>query len=154
MMWEAKKRNGSAGDAGNFTVLGKDVRFKGVVHFEGTVQLDSCFEREIHTTGTLVVGEHAVIRGTLAVGTLISGGKIHGQVTAADKVQLFKSAVHIGDIQAPAFLIEAGAYLRGYVDMGSSPWKEESVQRPDTGENLPLSHNKPHPQLLERETSR
>jgi cytoskeletal protein CcmA (bactofilin family) len=140
-VWEVKKRTESPSDAGNFTVLGKDVRFKGVVHFEGTVQLDSCFEGEIHTTGILVVGEHVVIRGTLTVGTLISGGKIQGQVTATDKVQLLKSAVHIGNIQSPAFLIEAGAYFKGHVDMGKNPWEEESLQQVDTGQNrLPPRH--------------
>jgi cytoskeletal protein CcmA (bactofilin family) len=148
-MWEAKKRNDSPSDAGNFTVLGKDVRFKGVVHFEGTVQLDGCFEGEIHTTGILVVGEHAVIRGTLTVCTLISGGKIHGQVTATDKVQLLKSAVHIGDVQSPAFLIEAGAYFKGRVDMGKSPWEDESLQQVAIAPDHPLPRHKPRPRLLE-----
>lgn len=114
------------------------MRFKGVVDFEGAVQLDSCFEGEIHTTGILVVGERAVIRGTLTVGTLISGGKIREQVTATDKVQLLKSAVHIGDVQSPAFLIEAGAYFKGFVDMGNSPWEEESAQQVDVAPDPPL----------------
>ena len=71
-MWDTKKPKTKQTDAEDFTVLGKDVTFKGVVHFEGTVQLDSCFEGEIHTKGILVVGEHAVIRGTVSVGTLVS----------------------------------------------------------------------------------
>ena len=49
MMWETKKQKVIQTGGENFTVLGKDVTFKGVVHFEGTVQLDSCFEGEIHT---------------------------------------------------------------------------------------------------------
>ena len=62
-MWESKKQKVAQRDSEHFTVLGKDVTFKGIVHFEGTVQLDSCFEGEIHTKGVLVVGEHAVICG-------------------------------------------------------------------------------------------
>ena len=103
MMWESKKPKAAQSDSEHFTVLGKDVTFKGIVHFEGTVQLDSCFEGEIHTKGVLVVGEHAVIRGTVSVGTLISSGKIHGAITASDKVQLLKSAVQIGEIRSPLF---------------------------------------------------
>jgi len=120
-MWESKKKTEAKTNTEHFTVLGKDVTFKGIVHFEGTVQLDSCFEGEIHTKGVLVVGEHAVIRGTVSVGTLISSGKIHGAITAADKVQLLKSAVQIGDVQAPVFSIEEGAYFRGQTNMGPHP---------------------------------
>ncbi|HEX7767363.1 MAG TPA: polymer-forming cytoskeletal protein [Nitrospira sp.] len=120
-MWESKKKKEAKTNTEHFTVLGKDVTFKGIVHFEGTVQLDSCFEGEIHTKGVLVVGEHAVIRGTVSVGTLISSGKIHGAITAADKVQLLKTAVQIGDVQAPVFSIEEGAYFRGQTNMGPRP---------------------------------
>ena len=120
-MWESKKQKAAQRDSEHFTVLGKDVTLKGIVHFEGTVQLDSCFEGEIHTKGVLVVGEHAVIRGIVSVGTLISSGKIHGAVTAADKVQLLKSAVQIGDIRAPLVSIEEGAYFRGNTEMGPRP---------------------------------
>lgn len=127
-MWEMKKQKTAQAGGDNFTVLGKDVTFKGVVHFEGTVQLDSCFEGEIHTKGVLVVGEHAVIRGTVSVGTLISSGKIHGTVAASDKVQLLKSAVQIGDVQAPRFSIEDGAYFRGLTEMGPRPSAEDSPE--------------------------
>ena len=126
-MWNTKKKVNQAG-ADNFTVLGKDVTFKGVVHFEGTVQLESCFEGEIHTKGVLVVGEHAVIRGTISVGTLISSGNIQGTVTASNKVQLLKSAVQIGDVHSPKFSIEEGAYFRGCSDMGPLPSANESSQ--------------------------
>ena len=120
-MWGSKKKTEAKTNTEHFTVLGKDVTFKGIVHFEGTVQLDSCFEGEIHTKGVLVVGEHAVIRGTVSVGTLISSGRIHGAITAADKVQLLKTAVQIGDVQAPVFSLEEGAYFRGQTNMGPRP---------------------------------
>ncbi|HLZ34062.1 MAG TPA: polymer-forming cytoskeletal protein [Nitrospira sp.] len=130
-MWDTKKRKVHQADNDNFTVLGKDVRFKGIVHFEGTVQLDSCFEGEIHSKGVLVVGEHAEIRGTITVGTLISSGKIQGTVAASDKVQLLKTAVQIGDVHAPTFLIEEGAYFKGFADMGAGPVADESSQNID-----------------------
>lgn len=127
-MWESKKQKTTQTSSEHFTVLGKDVTFKGIVHFEGTVQLDSCFEGEIHTKGVLVVGEHAVIRGTVSVGTLISSGKIHGAIAASDKVQLLKSAVQIGDVQAPLFSIEEGAYFKGRTEMGPRPSVDDASE--------------------------
>lgn len=151
-MWDTKKPKMKQTDAENFTVLGKDVTFKGVVHFEGTVQLDSCFEGEIHTKGILVVGEHAVIRGTVSVGTLVSSGKIHGTVTAADKVQLLKTAVQIGDVHTPAFSIETGAYFKGFADMGPGPMVDESIQHINGMPNQVIRHNTASLRLPERES--
>ena len=173
MMWESKKPKAAQSDSEHFTVLGKDVTFKGIVHFEGTVQLDSCFEGEIHTKGVLVVGEHAVIRGTVSVGTLISSGKIHGAITASDKVQLLKSAVQIGDIRSPLFSIEEGAYFRGNTEMGPRPaadgspdflqaqpdqtaWREEQDFNPAGNDQAPrqLAYDQVQAELINRSVPR
>ena len=151
-MWDTKKPKNKQSDAENFTVLGKDVTFKGIVYFEGTVQLDGCVEGEIHTTGVLVVGEHAVIRGTVSVGTLLSSGKIYGTVAAVDKVQLLKTAVQIGDVHSPAFLIEDGAYFKGFADMGPSPMADESSQHSKGTPNQAIRHNNASLRLAERES--
>lgn len=124
-MWERKKEPAANGE--HFTVLGKDVVFKGIARFEGTVQLDSRFEGEIHTTGVLVVGEHAAITGTITAGTVVSGGRIRGDITATDKVRLLKSAVLVGNVQAPSFSMEEGAYFNGFCAMGESPWKDPAA---------------------------
>jgi cytoskeletal protein CcmA (bactofilin family) len=148
-MWNSKKQQDGHSDGESFTVLGKDVSFKGVVHFESTVQLDSCFEGEIHTKGMLVVGEHAVIRGTITAGTLISNGKIRGNVTASEKVHLLKSAVQIGDVHAPSFSMDEGAYFKGFSDMGASPWTDEMTQTAEALPDLTARRNKPRPVLIE-----
>lgn len=121
IMWEHKKRNNKSIEADNFTVLGTNVIFKGIAYFEGTVQLESRFEGEIHAKGVVNVGEHTVIRGTITAGVLISSGRIQGNVSATDKVQLLKSAVQIGDVRSPVISIEEGAYFKGCADMGTSP---------------------------------
>ncbi|MCP9471483.1 MAG: polymer-forming cytoskeletal protein [Nitrospira sp.] len=145
-MWESKKwldkPNGEP-----FTILGKDVVFKGIAHFEGVVQLDSRFEGDIHTTGTIVIGEHAVVHGTLNVGALISSGKIKGTVTARQKIHLLKQAVLIGDVRTPVLLIEEGAYFKGLSDMGTHPFETEPVT--DT-QALPVTVEQPEvsPSLL------
>ncbi len=69
----------------NFTLLAKDVDFKGVVNFDGTVRVDGRVEGEIHTTGTFIVGEHAMIKGVVSAGVLMNSGKINGTITAIEK---------------------------------------------------------------------
>ena len=44
-----------------------------------------CLEGEIHTKGTVVIGEDGVVQGTISAGTLINSGKIKATVTASER---------------------------------------------------------------------
>ncbi len=149
-MWD-KKRGDSESDNGNFTVLGKDVTFKGIVHFHSTVQLDSSIEGEIHANGMLVIGENATIRGTIVAETIVTRGKIHGNVTATSKIQLLKPAVVLGDISAPSFSMEEGAFFKGSIDMGSHPVVDELQQTPLVLTEPPQRLSISRPVLIESE---
>lgn len=125
-MWAMKDRAQQAEQGSeNFTLLGKGVSFKGIVRFDGTVRVDGRVEGEIHTTGTLVVGEHAVIEGVITAGVLMNSGKINGTVTAIEKIQILKPGVLIGDIRTPVIAIEEGSRFHGMCDMGAPQWNEE-----------------------------
>ena len=112
-MWAIGDKKSSPSDDDNFTFLGKGVEFKGVVNFDGTVRIDGKLEGEIHTTGTLIVGELAVVKGIISAGTLLTSGKINGTVTATERIQILKQGVLIGDIRTPAIEIEDGAHFLG-----------------------------------------
>jgi cytoskeletal protein CcmA (bactofilin family) len=131
----AKKKGVNETDE-NFTFLGRGVDFKGVIHFDGTVRIDGHLEGEVHTKGTLVIGEHAVIKGLITAGTVICGGKIKATITATEKVQLLKPAVVMGDVRTPAIVIEEGAHIHGMCDMGANKWSEQAEQEAKTLENV------------------
>ncbi|MDK2744583.1 MAG: polymer-forming cytoskeletal protein [Nitrospira sp.] len=147
-MWD-KKRELEGGDNGNFTVLGKDVTFKGIVHFHSTVQLDSSIEGEIHAKGMLVIGENAIIRGTIIAETIVTRGKIHGNITASGKIQLLKPGVLLGDISTPSFSMEEGSFFKGSIDMGSHPVVDELEQSPMVYSEMAPRLNVSRPVLIE-----
>lgn len=125
-MWTIGEKTSQDGvGTENFTFLGKGVDFKGVLNFNGTVRVDGRVEGEIHTTGTLILGEHAVITGIIDAGTLMTSGKINGTVTATERVQILKPAVLIGDVHTPSITIEDGAHFHGMCHMGDHQWGEE-----------------------------
>lgn len=125
-MWAMKKlsQKDESGDE-NFTLLGKSVDFKGVVNFTGTVRIDGRVDGEIHITGTLIVGEHAVIKGIVSVGVLMNSGKINGVITATEKIQILKPGILVGDIRTPVIAIEEGSHFHGMCDMGAHHWNAE-----------------------------
>jgi len=136
-MWAAKERSQQAEQHNeNFTLLGKGADFKGVVTFDGTVRVDGRVEGEIHTTGTLIVGEHAVIEGIICAGVLMNSGKINGTITAIEKVHILKPGVLVGDIRTPVIAIEEGSQFQGMCDMGAHHWSNERTLSVDVSPDL------------------
>ena len=122
-MWgdkDEKKKKDTLFEEDHYTFLGKGVNFKGKANFDGTVRIDGHFEGELTTRDTLIIGEHAVIKGSIAGGVIVSGGKVEGNIVASKKVQLLKPAVLIGDVHSPSFSMEEGVLFQGVCDMGIS----------------------------------
>ena len=136
-MWAIKER-GQQGeqDSENITLLGKSTDFKGIVSFDGTVRIDGRVEGEVHTTGTLIVGEHAVIQGIISAGVLMNSGKINGTITAIEKIHIFKPGVLVGDIRTPVIAIEEGSHFHGMCDMGAHHWSNEPALSVDVPQGL------------------
>lgn len=136
-MWAlGDKRPQDSSDSDNFTFLGKGVDFKGILNFDGTIRIDGRVEGEVHTTGTLIIGEQAVIKGILSAATLMTSGKVNGTVTATAKVQILKPGLLIGDIHTPGISIEDGAHFHGMCDMGAHTWIDENPSSPENVDDL------------------
>jgi cytoskeletal protein CcmA (bactofilin family) len=139
-MWGTKERGQHVEQSSeNITLLGKGSDFKGIVSFDGTVRVDGHVEGEIHTTGTLIVGEHAVIEGIVSAGILMNSGKINGTITAIEKVHILKPGVLVGDIRTPVIAIEEGSRFHGMCDMGAHYWSGERALTINESPNLVAS---------------
>jgi cytoskeletal protein CcmA (bactofilin family) len=97
--------------------VGKGVGFKGAITYEGTVRIDGRVDGEIETNGTLIVGEEAVITARVSAGTVVSKGKITGDVVAKERVKLMAPAMLSGSVKAPVFSIEEGVTFDGTCEM-------------------------------------
>jgi hypothetical protein len=64
----------------NITLLAKGVLLRGEIRVEGTVRIDGRLEGDLHTAGTVVIGEDGVVQGTITAGIVISSGKIKATV--------------------------------------------------------------------------
>ncbi len=117
-MWAIAERKPETRAEENFTFLSKGVTFKGVIHFDGIIRIDGRLEGEVHTAGTVIVSDSAVITGMVSAGTVVTSGKINGTVTATEKVQMLKPGVVIGDVRTPAISVEEGSHFHGLCDMG------------------------------------
>jgi cytoskeletal protein CcmA (bactofilin family) len=107
------KKNAASSKDEALTFLARGFEFKGMLNFEGTVRIDGVVTGEIHTKGTLILGEHAIIEGNVTAGTIVSGGKINGNVTAREKVKLVSTAALMGTLRTPLLDVEEGVRFKG-----------------------------------------
>jgi cytoskeletal protein CcmA (bactofilin family) len=116
---DAELEEQSSGDREGKVVafVGRGVEVKGVITYSGTVRIDGRLDGEIHTEGVLVVGEDAVITAQVTAGTVISRGKITGDVVASGKVRLMAPAALNGSVKAPMLSIEEGVLFNGSLEM-------------------------------------
>ena len=95
------------------TFLGKGAKFKGTLSFEGTVRIDGSVEGEIHTKGSGIIGEYAIIEGDVHADTVISGGRITGNIVASEKVELLAPGSLTGSIKTPLLSLQEGVSFSG-----------------------------------------
>src|SRR5438093_7414507 len=96
-----------------FTFVGKGARVKGRRSFEGTVRIDGRLDGEIHAKGTVIIGEPAIIEGDVNADTVISGGRVTGNIVASKKVELLAPGSLIGTIKTPLLSLEEGVTFSG-----------------------------------------
>ena len=109
--------------------VGKGVEFKGTITYNGTVRIDGILDGEINTEGTLLIGEEAVLTAKVSAGTIISKGKITGDITAKEKVRLLSPAILNGSVKAPTLSMEEGVLFNGEIEMARAEVRELARER-------------------------
>src|SRR5690348_3858645 len=89
-------------------VLNSDVELKGTLKFSGELTFDGKLDGDINSEGSLSLGDNAVIKGSINVNTVVLRGKINGNVSAREKIEIKAKTELFGDIRAPKLVIEEG----------------------------------------------
>ncbi len=117
--------SGESLDGGDvIAFVGKGVEFKGIISYDGTVRIDGHLDGEVHTDGTLLVGEDATLSAKVSAGTVISKGKITGDIVAREKVRLLSPAVLTGSVKTPVLSMEEGVLFNGDCEMSCAEVRE------------------------------
>jgi len=100
--------------------FGAGVECVGEIWYEGNVQIDGRMEGTVHTKGTLVIGDRAVVKAKIEAGSVICKGNIHGEVVARESIKLLSPGLIDGTMSAPRLSVETGGVFNGRVSMGIS----------------------------------
>jgi len=98
--------------------LCKGSRVSGQLMFQGPARIDGKVEGEIQCRGTLTIGDGADVRARISSEVVIIRGKVEGNVTAREKVELLAPGRVVGNISAPRLTVTEGVVFEGDCSMG------------------------------------
>lgn len=108
-----------AGDSRGTSILAQGSKFKGEITASGTFRVEGEFEGSITKPESLVVGKSGVVKGDVQVKNAIIGGKMLGNITADNKIELQGGSHVEGDIKTRRLVIDEGVYFEGNCSMGA-----------------------------------
>jgi cytoskeletal protein CcmA (bactofilin family) len=109
--------------AGLVAYLYKGSRVSGQLSFQGPARIDGNIEGEIHCQGTLTIGAGAEVKAKITCQAVVIHGKVEGNVSAKEKIELIAPARLIGNIDTPRLIIAEGVVFDGDCSMGVAKQK-------------------------------
>jgi cytoskeletal protein CcmA (bactofilin family) len=118
---------GNTPAAASGTFFGPNVTIEGTITGSEPVTVEGTVRGKINLTADLRVGTKGRIEATVHARNVTVEGKLTGDVSADDRVELVASATVDGNIKAPKIIVAEGAKFRGSVDMGSHVPKDDAA---------------------------
>ena len=121
----------SAGGVGALTAfIDQGSEFSGKLSFKDTVRIDGKFEGEIASENTLIVGESGSVTAQIKSQIVVVSGEVRGDIQAAERITLHKTARVHGDLHTKSLVVEDGAHLDGRIDMSSNAGGKTATLKP------------------------
>ncbi len=119
--------------------IGKSLVIKGEVTGSESLYIDGRVEGSINLSGNRVtVGRNGVVSANINAREIVVLGKVRGNLTASDRVDIRSDGSLTGDVVAARISIEDGAFFKGGIDIRKAGQKAN-------GEDVKATADKPEP---------
>src|SRR5512140_100908 len=123
----------AAASSADQATIGKSLVIKGEVTGSESLYIDGRVEGSINLSGNRVtVGRNGVVAANISAREIVVLGKVRGNLTATDRVDIRNEGSLTGDVVAQRISIEDGAFFKGGIDIRKPGQKVESM--PETKE--------------------
>lgn len=120
--------------------IGKSLVIKGEVTGSESLYIDGRVEGSINLAGNRVtVGRNGVVSANINAREIVVLGKVRGNLTASDRVDIRSDGSLTGDVVAARISIEDGAFFKGGIDIrkgGQQKPNGEEVKTPASTEAI------------------
>jgi len=115
---------------------------KGEVTGSESLYIDGRVEGSINLSGNRVtIGRNGVVAANISAREIVVLGKVRGNLTASDRVDIRSDGSLTGDVVAARISIEDGAFFKGGIDIrkgGKTDSKIEEVKSVSTASPEPV----------------
>ncbi len=114
--------------------IGKSLVIKGEVTGSESLYIDGRVEGSINLAGNRVtVGRNGVVSANINAREIVVLGKVRGNLTASDRVDIRSDGSLTGDVVAARISIEDGAFFKGGIDIRKAGQKANGEEaKPST----------------------
>ncbi len=110
--------------------IGKSLVIKGEVTGSESLYIDGRVEGSINLSGNRVtIGRNGVVSANINAREIGVLGKVRGNLTASDRVDIRSDGSLTGDVVAARISIEDGAFFKGGIDIRKAGTKPEEVTK-------------------------
>ena len=119
----------SAPATGEQATIGKSLVIKGEVTGSESLYIDGKVEGSINLSGNRVtVGRNGQVAANISAREIVVLGKVRGNVTASDRVDIRSEGSLTGDVTAQRISIEDGAFFKGGIDIRKPGSNEKAAE--------------------------
>jgi len=123
-----------AAPTGEQATIGKGLVIKGEISGSESLFIDGKVEGTITLPGNRVtVGRNGQVAANIMAREIVVLGKVRGNVTATDRVDIRSEGALTGDVTAARISIEDGAFFKGGID----------IRKPETKPGAPVNSTEP-----------
>jgi cytoskeletal protein CcmA (bactofilin family) len=116
--------------------IGKSVVIRGELTGNEDLYLDGEIEGNIDLRDhKLVIGPNGKIKATITARDIVLHGRVEGNVSATERVELKKSCSLVGDVSTQRIVIEDGAFFKGAIDIKENK-ENRQEQRKSSGSGV------------------
>ena len=102
------------------TVIGPDTTVTGDFRVTGSLRLDGQIDGKVDVGDTFLSGPDSRLKGELQCKNAVIAGRIEGNITAKEMVELQSGAKVYGNIDCRGLMIQQGCFFEGNCTMSRS----------------------------------
>ncbi|MEI7542458.1 MAG: polymer-forming cytoskeletal protein [bacterium] len=99
------------------TIIGKSCEVKGGLNAKGGIRVDGHVKGNVISEDTVIIGQHAVVKGDLSGTHVVIAGIVTGNVIAKTKLEILHTGKLYGEIKSPKIVMDEGVVFEGSCEM-------------------------------------
>jgi cytoskeletal protein CcmA (bactofilin family) len=131
--------NRNAAPAGDQAVISKGLFVKGEISGTESLYIDGKVEGAINLPGNRVtIGRNGTVGANVTAREVVVMGKVRGNVSASDRVDIRAEGALSGDVSAARISIEDGAFFKGGIDIRKADAKPGQTLGTPAAAQIPM----------------